>query len=302
MARFAGVECLVSGWVPLATGQPFRHGTLSRAMNWINRAENKFGHLAIHGLPRIIVAFNALVFVLFKLNPHFLDLLILDPRLVMQGQVWRLVSYLFIPSFGGFLPDWLGAAIYLLFLWFVGNGVEEAMGAFKLTIFYVLGMIGSTIAAFFFGGDWSNAMLNTSMFLAFARFYPEVTIYLFFVLPVKVKWMAWITVALLVLQFLGNTWEFRAALIAALSNYFVFFGPGIVTEVRHRSETASRRRRFENEAKVDDSEPMHKCAVCGRTEHTNPHLEFRVSRDGNEYCIEHLPKPGVANPGPVGPS
>lgn len=267
-------------------------------MSWINRAEAKFGYLAIPGLPRIIVAFNALVFVLLKLNPHFYDLLILDPRLVMQGQVWRLVSYLFIPSMGGLFPDWLMAAIYLLFLWFVGNGVEQAMGAFKLTVFYVLGMIGSTIAAFFVGGDWSNAMLNTSLFLAFARFYPEVTIYLFFVLPVKVKWMAWITAALLALQFFGNTWEYRGALIAALANYFIFFGGGIISEARHRTETASRRRRFEAEAKVDESEPLHKCTVCGRTEVTTPHLEFRVSKDGNEYCVEHLPKPGAATTAP----
>jgi hypothetical protein len=262
-------------------------------MSWINRAETKFGYLAIPGLPRIIVGFNALVFVLFKLNPHFLQWLVLQPELVMQGQVWRLVTYLFIPSFGGFFPDWLGAAIYLLFLWFVGNGVEEAMGAFKLTLFYAMGWLGTTIAAFFFGGDWSNAMLNTSMFLAFARFFPEVTIYLFFILPVKVKWMAWITAAFLALQFLTNTWEYRAALLASLTNYFVFFGAGIISEARHRSEVASRRRRFEQQAQADESEPMHRCAVCGKTEVTAPHLEFRVSKDGNEYCVEHLPKPGT---------
>lgn len=260
-------------------------------MSWINRAEAKFGHLAIPGLPRIIVGFNALVFLLYNLNPYFIEYLTLDPAMVMKGQVWRLVTYIFIPSFGGLLPGWLSAAFYLLFLWFIGNGCEEAFGPFKFTWYYLTGMIGITAAAFFFGGGFSNVMLNTSLLFAFARFFPEVVIYLFLILPVKVKWIAWLYAALLLLGFLSGSWEYRAAVIVSLANYFLFFGPGLVTEARQRSEIAARRRRFEQEAKAIDSEPLHQCAVCKRTEVSAPQLEFRVARDGQEYCLEHLPKP-----------
>lgn len=259
-------------------------------MSWITRAENRFGHLAIPGLPRIIVGFNALVFVLYKLNPAFLNNLTLQPAAVMNGEVWRLITFLFIPSFGGLLPDWIGALFYILFLWFVGNGLEEAMGAFRINVFYFLGMLGTMVAAFFFGGTFSNAMLNTSLFLAFARFYPDVMIYLFFILPVKVKWLAWIAAGLMLLGLLTGDWAYRAAVVAAMANYLVFFGGDLIREARDRSETQARRRRFEAKAAIPEDEPMHRCAVCGRTELQSPDLEFRVARDGHEYCLEHLPK------------
>lgn len=271
-------------------------------MSWINRAEARFGHLAIPGLPRIIVGFNALVFILYKLNPYFLSVLELDRERIMAGEVWRLVTFLFIPSFGGFLPDWIGAVFYILFLWFVGNGVEEAMGSFKLNVFYIVGMLGTMVAAFFFGGSlmqgqsFGNSMLNTSMFFAFARFYPDMMIYLFFILPVKVKWVAWFTAAILLLGLLMGDWPYRAAVIAAMSNYLLFFGADIVRDARDRQAVATRRRRFEQQAKVADDEPMHRCAVCGRTELMKPDLDFRVARDGQEYCLEHLPKPSPPTP------
>ncbi len=259
-------------------------------MNWLHRAEARFGHFALPGLPRVIVAFNALVFVLYKLNPGFLEWLTLDRTRILHGEVWRLVTFLFIPSFGSILGEWLTVLLYLMFLWFVGNGLEQAMGAFRLNVFYLLGMIGTTIAAFFFGANFSNAMLNSSMFFAFARFFPDLMIYVFFILPVKVKWLAWISGALLLLEFVGGGWDFRMAVVAALANYLLFFGADIVRDARHRSDVAVRRRRFERDAKVDANEPLHCCTNCGRTELVAPDLNFRVARDGNEYCLEHLPK------------
>ena len=79
------------------------------------------------------------------------------------------------------------------------------------------------------------------------------------------------------------------ALVAALSNYLIFFGPEIVYEARHRGEVSARRKRFDRQSR-NETEPLHKCAVCGATELSDPNLEFRVSRDGEEYCMTHLPK------------
>jgi hypothetical protein len=264
-------------------------------MNWIDRAERKFGNLAIPGLLRYVAGFNALCFVLIKLNPHFQDLLGLVPALVMTGEIWRLVTYVFVPTIGGLLPDWLVAAMYIYYLIWIGTGLEEAIGAFRVTLFYLLGMVGTTIAAFVTGADPGAYLLNTSLLFAFARFYPDTTIYFFFVLPVKVKWMAWITAAFLLLGFVGGPWVYRAAVFAALSNFLLFFGRDIVHEAKHRQDVSGRRRRFEEAAQSAD-EAMHRCAVCGRTEIVAPDLEFRVSRDGEEYCLEHLPKTAPAPP------
>lgn len=259
-------------------------------MHWIDRAEARFGHLAIPGLLRYVAGFNAFCFVLAQVNPRFLDLLFLQRDLVLQGQVWRLVTYIFIPSIGGFFPDWLGAAMYILYFIWIGDGLDQAMGAFRLNLFYFLGMIGTTVAALLFGVGASGFLLNTSLLFAFARFYPELTIYLFFVLPVKVKWMAWISGAFVLLGFVAGSVAYKTAVVAALANYLLFFGREIFQDARHRQDVSQRRRRFEAATHPEGDDALHCCAVCGRTELVAPDLEFRVARDGHEYCAEHLPK------------
>jgi hypothetical protein len=262
-------------------------------MKWIDRAEARFGHLAIPGLIRVVAVFMILVYGIIKTNPHFAEVLDLDPARVEAGEVWRLVTYVFIPRWGAFLPEWFGAAMYVYFLWWIGGGLEDAMGPFKVNVFYFLGMIGTTAAAFFFGTNFSSFMLNSSLFFAFARFYPDVEIYLFFVLPVKIKWLAWVSGIFLLFGFVLGAWSYRAAVIAAMANYFVFFGFEIAHAAKHRQEVSSRRRRFEADR---NEEALHRCAVCGRTELVAPDLEFRVSQDGQEYCVEHLPKPAARTP------
>lgn len=262
-------------------------------MKWIDRAERNFGHLAIPNLIRLITGFNALVFLLYKLvNPHLVEILALDPQAVMRGEVWRLVTYIFIPSMGNPIVDWLLVALYIWYLWWLGDGLESAMGSFRVNVFYIVGMIGVTAAAFFTGSGFATSMLNSTLFFAFARFYPEAMIYLMGLVPVKVKWLAWIFGAFLVLGFLGNGWDYRLTLLAAFANYFIFFGREIFQDAVHRQETHNRRMKFEAARRSDD-ESMHRCAVCGRTEIQAPDLEFRVAKDGQEYCVEHLPKSTV---------
>lgn len=253
-------------------------------MTVLDKLERRIGFIAIPGLVRIIVMFNALVFGLVLLNPGFEDYLMLDPARIMSGEVWRLVTYIFVPRISHFL--WV--AIALWFLWFIGDGLERAWGAFRVTLFYLVGMIGTTVAAFFFDSNFSNGILNAALFFAFARFYPDEVIYVFFVLPVKIKWLAWISAALLLFGFVVGTNSYRMALLVALSNYFIFFGPEIFREFRHRKDVRGRRQRFEEQTR-SDAEPLHRCATCGATEESHPTLEFRVARDGEEYCTPHLP-------------
>ena len=258
-------------------------------MAWLNKLERRLGFLGIPGLPRILVGFAALVFVLALALPGFTSMLVLDPEKIRHGEVWRLVTYIFIPQSTS--PLWVIFALW--FLWWIGEGTERAMGAFQFTLYFVIGMIGTTIAAFFFGSNFSNGMLISAIFFAFARFYPEEIIYILFILPMRIKWLAWIYGALLILGFFMGTNSYRAALVAVFGNYLIFFGPEIVQQARQRRGVSERRRRFEVESKRE-TESLHKCAVCSRTELTDPDLEFRVARDGEEYCMEHLPSAQTA--------
>ncbi len=266
-------------------------------MNLLHSLERRFGWLAIPGLIRIVVALTALVYLLTFLNPAIVSILALNPARILHGEVWRLVTYIFIPqSIGqpGSLMSPLWVLVALWFLLFIGDRLEHAWGAFHLTLYFLVGMIGTTIAAFLFGARFSNAMLASSLFFAFAHFFPDEVIYVLFVLPMKVKWLAWISAALLLVGFVTSPMSYRMALIAAFANYLIFFGPGVVRSIRNRQDVAGRRRRFEESARPED-EALHHCATCGATEQTNASLEFRVSRDGEEYCLAHLPSASRVN-------
>lgn len=263
-----------------------------KTMKWIDRAEARFGHLAITHLLHGIALLSGMSFILYKLNPHFFKLLALDPQLVMQGEVWRLVTYVLVPSIFSLLPfpEWLNAAFYIFFMMWMGNGLEQAWGAFRLNLFCLVTMIGITVGAFVFGALYAQFMFTQVLFFAFARFYPDEQISLYFVLAVKVKWIAWVSAAWLCYQFTFSDNSFRASLLAVLVSYFLFFGREIFHELRMRGEVTVRRRRFEQAAALPADFSLHRCEVCGRTEATAPELEFRVAKDGHEYCTEHLPK------------
>src|SRR5262245_65178860 len=137
-------------------------------MSLLDKLERRLGFLGIPGLMHIVVGLTALVFLLGRLNPGFGSMLDLDPARIRHGEIWRLLTYIFLPQTESFL--WV--FLLLWFLWFIGEGLEQAWGAFRLTLYFIVGMIGTTVAAFFFGARFSNSMLYASLFFAFARFYP----------------------------------------------------------------------------------------------------------------------------------
>src|SRR5437764_15012968 len=125
-------------------------------MTWLDKLERRFGFLSIPGLIRIVIGFTWLVYVLVYFNRCFELFLTLDPVLILRGQVWRLVTYIFLPQ--TFSPLWVLLALW--FLWFIGEGLERAWGPFRLTLYFVVGMIGTTVPAFFLGSDLSTGMLT----------------------------------------------------------------------------------------------------------------------------------------------
>lgn len=267
-------------------------------MHWINRLEFKWGRFAIPNLMVYIAGLNLLVFLLYAVvNPDLLKLLYLDPeRVLNHGEVWRLVSYIFIPSVGGFSNRAFNVVLNLLFLLFLGRSLEQEWGSFKMNLFYLFGFLGNTVAAFlayFLAGGHSGIvatgfLLNYSILFALARLTPDEIIYLY-LLPVKLKWAAWGLAAWLSFLFLNGTTGYRFALVAAFANYLLFFGSELLQEARLRNEVADRRAQFKKQSLPED-EALHKCAVCGKTDLSHAELEFRVGKDGNDYCVEHLPK------------
>jgi hypothetical protein len=256
-------------------------------MSWIDYLEKRFERFAIPHLLRYVALLNGLAFVLSKLKPGFLGMLQLDAAAVLKGEVWRLVSHIFVPSIGGLLPDWIGAGLYLLLLVWLGDGLEEAMGSFRTTLYYAIGLVGTAVAAFLAEEGVGGAFLTNSLFFAYAMFFPDRQILVFFVIPAKMKWLAWLDVFLLGFLLFTSGWGVRAGVVASFANFILFFAPAVLGARRRQREQRERFEKFA--ATLQEVETLHKCVKCGRTEVAAPELEFRVGRDGEEYCTEHLP-------------
>lgn len=237
--------------------------------------------LGTPGLLKAVVLLNALTFLLITGNPDYAGVLSLDPAKIMQGEVWRLVTYIFVPETRSMF--WILFA--LLFLWFLATALEEMWGPLRLNVFYLVGMIGCTVAAFFFGGGPSNTFLNLSLFFAFATIAPDYEVFLFFIARVKIKYIAWFMAAIFGLQFIVLPLASKMAMAASLANYLLFFAPALVRGRFVKERDARRLRRFQAASETT----LHRCASCGRTELSDPDLEFRVTGSGEEFCREHLP-------------
>lgn len=198
-------------------------------MNWLDKMERKYHKLAIPNLMTTIVAGMALVFVCDLLFPraNLMYYLYFSPHLVLQGQIWRLITFIFIPPDSSLL--FIVFALY--FYYFIGNNLEHEWGSFKFTVYYLVGILGSLVAGFITGGA-TNSYLNLSLFFAFAAIYPNMQVLFMFILPIKIKYLAWVDAGLFLFSFLFGNLATKAAIIASLINVFLFFGPGLMKTMK----------------------------------------------------------------------
>jgi hypothetical protein len=255
-------------------------------MNWIDRLERKYRRYAIRDLMKYIVAITGLVFILSFLNPAFIYNLTLNPDLIMQGQVWRLVSYVFIPP----STSPIFGIIALYFYYWIGSTLESEWGSFRFNLYYFIGMIGTTIGVLLTGGIGTSTYLYMSLFLAFAYVYPNYQILLFFIIPVKMKYLAWLDLALIALAILTQPLPHKVAAVVSIANYFLFFGKGMFSSTKSGTTAYYKKKKYQSQ--FDAVKPLvHRCRVCGLTQDDNPKMDFRYCPecDGRQaYCTEHI--------------
>jgi len=250
----------------------------------IERLERVWGRLAIPGLIRYVVALNALVFLLVHLNPDYAQVLTLDRSAILRGEVWRIVSWVFLPETQSLF--WI--LFYLIFTWWLGDLLEGSWGTFRLNAYYFLGMALCIVSAFIFGASGGNLFLNLSLFLAVATLAPNLEILIFFILPVKIKWVALVSLIFPAGVLLFGPLAAKMVVVMCLGNYLIFFAPSCFRGALDSQRERGRKSRFQA-ASLPAGEALHTCAVCGATERSHPDADFRVSADGREYCSAHLP-------------
>jgi membrane associated rhomboid family serine protease len=251
------------------------------------RLERKLGRFAIPNLMMFIVGGMALVWVLqLTGRGDIVPRITLDLNAVLQGQVWRLVTFLFIPF--GSSPIWVLLNLY--FAWWVGTSLEQHWGTFKFNAFYFVGVVG-TIAAAFLTGPQTNVWLDASLFLAFATTFPDVQILLFFILPIRVKWLGIVAALGIGAALVLGDWTTRGAIVAAMGNYLLFFGDHWWQVWRSRSVQVRQRAR---RAHFDGGTPVfgqRVCAICGAREADGADIRVcsceKCGGQTRALCLEH---------------
>lgn len=276
--------------------------------------EKKFGKYAVSSLSMKLVILYIIGYVLYFVRPEIFNYLVLDMTALLNGQFWRVITWLLVPpEVGGNL---FFVAIMLYFYYSIGTSLERVWGDYKYNVYIFLGIILTVLSAFLWtlflrvsgysglelatltrlgAGYFSTYYINMSIFLAFALTFPEAQVYLLFILPIKVKYLGWIDAGFLIMSMISGNSAERFVIAAALLNVVLLFirsrswmslSPG---QVRRRQKF--RRSVAEGKKSVQGKTSIHRCAICGRTEKDGDTLEFRYCskcEGGLEYCQDHL--------------
>ncbi len=267
-------------------------------MSLFARLQRRLGPLAIPNLTAVLIAGQVIMYVASAATVKpggggvpLLARISLLPDKVLEGEVWRLVTYLFAPPTTNII--FLFFAWYLFFL--MGTAIEREWGTFRYNVYLGVGYLASVAASFVY---WftvgvpdvaaGNAFLYGTVFLAFARLYPDFVLQLMFILPVKIKWLAWAMWAVYAWNFVtAEQWMSRLMIVAAVANYLLFFGRDIWRDLRQ----GHRRMKYQARTLHATKRIVHKCHVCGLTSDQSPQTQFRYCSkcDGQCcYCPEHL--------------
>lgn len=255
-------------------------------MDFLNPLERRFGRFALPHVSLYLVIGQVLFWSVSFLGYFDLNAITLVPAAVLAGEWWRVFTFLFVPPNSH--PVFIAFAWYMF--WMMGSALEGYWGAFRYNVFIFVGWALTAAVAFLFP-LWpaTNVFLAGSVFLAFAFLNPDFELMIFFILPVKIKWLALLQAVFYAINLVLGAWPVRLAVLASVGNFLLFFTGEIVERIR------TGRRRMQHQARAaaaraDDNEPRHRCVVCGKTELTHPHEDFRYSDDDRCYCSEHRPK------------
>lgn len=293
----------------------------------MSKFERKFGKYAIRNLSLILIICYGIGYLLQILAPTMINYLTLNPYFILKGQIWRLVTWVLIPPTESNIFFTL---IMMFFYYSIGTTLERTWGTYRYNVYLFSGMLftalGSFVcmglsywlykdviqaigaASFFQMGSsfFSTYYVNMSIFLAYAATFPDAMVLLMFIIPIRVKWLGFVYGGMLVFDLIKGVVNasaaalglgfmnlfYRIGIIASLMNFVVFF----FTTRKHilvSPKQFKRRQEFKSQMHYGQSHGItkHKCAICGRTDESNPELVFRFCSkcDGNyEYCEDHI--------------
>ena len=254
------------------------------------------------GIPNLmlyIVLGTAVVYVMSQMSGNYFlyNLLVFNRTLILQGQIWRLITYPLTYN----ISNLLLMAVSLFCYYSLGRVMEQVWGTLRFNLFYFTGVVMMDIWCMTFGGQASVTYLNLSLFLGFATMYPDSQFLLFFIIPVKAWLFALNDLGIVLMDLITMPFPYNFFSVISLANYFLFFGKDVLNLVPRSWQAKFKSRgsrksqpkviHFDGEKVKKTSDYTHRCTVCGRTDVTNPEMEFRYcSRCHGYYCYcqEHI--------------
>lgn len=252
-------------------------------MEFLDKLERKYRNWAIPNITLFLVMGQAFFYLANRSGQFDSSRMYLVPALVLEGEWWRLISFLLIPPASNML--FIFFALYLFYL--MGTALENHWGAFRYNVFLLTGY-ALTLAVSFLTPLYpaTNLFLGGSVFLAFAFLFPDFELYIFFILPVKIKWLALIAWIGYAWSFLSGDLSTKLLVLASIGNVLLFFGRDIVWRVK----TGKRKMAEQARTMTGVKEAFHTCTICGKTDVSHPDAEFRYCPDCNGlgYCLDHI--------------
>ena len=211
-------------------------------MDWVDKLERRFGHLAIPQLVNGLLVGQLMAgLAVLLINADFTSYIVLSRAALLQGQVWRLVTFLF-------QPIWLGGVfgiLNLLFYFWIGNALTRLWGDFRMTVFFALGMLGAWASCLLVGYATPDAIFM-SMLFAYTWLWPEQTALLFGIIPFKMKYLGWLELFFWAVSFVSGSMAVKLSLVLGLAGFLAFYGKEIITWCKDTLAAHKRRRDWEN--------------------------------------------------------
>jgi hypothetical protein len=257
----------------------------------LDRLERALGRYAVPNLSLYLVIGQAFVALSAIAGIMGTGHLLLVPQLALGGQWWRIVTFLLVPTaLGTGVLSILSVVFGWWVFYFMGTALEGHWGAFRYNLFLLTGY-ALTVGLSFLHPLWpvSYGFIAGSVFLVFARLNPDIEFLIFFVLPVKVRWLGILSWIMYGYQFVVSPWPIRLQIGAAVANVLLFCGRDIWSEAGLRTRRVSIARASAGPA--GPGAPRHRCRTCGKTNLTHPQLDFRYCSkcaDDSCYCPEHI--------------
>ena len=253
-------------------------------MRLLDRLERKFRPYAVPNLTLVIIIGQVIGFIQCSRDAQNLASFLLIPQNVLAGEAWRLITFMFFQVYLNLLKF----IIAMMFFYFAGNVLERSWGVFRYNVYLLSGYLITVACAFVYPmAIATNEFIFSSVFLAFAWQYPEFVIRIYYIIPVKAKWLAAFIWCVNGYYFFKGPNALRLMVLAGVANFFLLFGAEVIRRLRSKSRKVQARA----QASADAKKPKHECVVCGVTDKTDPTIEFRYCSKCEGalcYCENHL--------------